>query len=32
VMRRTNPPEYFVDAVRDEPPEHWDNPDAAPWR
>jgi len=32
VMYRTNPPEYFVEAVRDEAPEHWDNPNAAPWR
>jgi hypothetical protein len=31
-MHRTNPPEYFVEAVRDDPPEHWENPDAAPWR
>lgn len=32
VMYQTNPPEYFVEAVRDDPPEHWENPDAAPWR
>jgi Rad3-related DNA helicase len=32
VMYRTNPPEYFVEAVRDDPPEHWENPEAAPWR
>jgi len=32
VMYRTNPPEYFVEAVEDGPPEHWSNPDTAPWR
>lgn len=32
VMRRTNPPKYFVEAVREGPPPHWNNPDAAPWR
>jgi Rad3-related DNA helicase len=32
LMSRTNPPEWFSDAITDEPPEHWDDPDAAPWR
>jgi Rad3-related DNA helicase len=32
VMMRTNPPEYFVEAIRDDPPEHWENTEAAPWR
>jgi ATP-dependent DNA helicase DinG len=32
VMYKTTPPEYFVDAVEDGPPEHWNNPKAAPWR
>jgi ATP-dependent DNA helicase DinG len=32
VMYKTTPPEYFVDAVRDGPPDHWENPNAAPWR
>jgi len=32
VMHRTTPPNYFVEAVRDDPPQHWSNPDAAPWR
>jgi Rad3-related DNA helicase len=32
VMYKTTPPEYFVEAVEDGPPEHWDNPKAAPWR
>jgi Rad3-related DNA helicase len=32
VMYKTNPPEYFVDAVDDGPPLHWDFPKTAPWR
>jgi ATP-dependent DNA helicase DinG len=32
VMYKTSPPDYFVEAVRDDPPEHWENPKVAPWR
>jgi ATP-dependent DNA helicase DinG len=32
VMERTNPPQYFVDAIRDDPPTHWTFPKTAPWR
>jgi Rad3-related DNA helicase len=32
VMHRTTPPSYIGEAVTEEPPEHWDDPDAAPWR
>lgn len=32
VMNRTNPPQYFLDAIREDPPMHWAIPDAAPWR
>jgi len=32
VMYKTDPPKYIQDAVRDEAPEHWNDPDAAPWR
>jgi len=32
VMHRTHPPDYFVSAVRDDPPAHWADPSAAPWR
>ena len=32
LMNRTKPPEWFTEAIRDEPPEHWDDPEAAPWR
>jgi len=32
VMYRTSPPKYIQDACTDDPPEHWENPQAAPWR
>jgi Rad3-related DNA helicase len=32
VKSRTRIPNWFTDAVTDEPPEHWDDPAAAPWR
>ncbi|UBF21220.1 Rad3-related DNA helicase [Haloarcula virus HJTV-1] len=32
LMNRTKPPEWFTEAIRDEPPEHWSDPEAAPWR
>jgi Rad3-related DNA helicase len=32
VMSRTNPPDYFVEAITDEKPTHWDFPKTAPWR
>ncbi|UBF21860.1 Rad3-related DNA helicase [Halorubrum virus HSTV-3] len=32
LMNRTKPPEWFTEAIRDEPPEHWNDSEAAPWR
>jgi Rad3-related DNA helicase len=32
VMNRTSPPEWFLNTITDEKPDHWDNPEAAPWR
>lgn len=32
LLNRTKPPEWFTDAIREEAPEHWDDPEAAPWR
>lgn len=32
LIGRTSPPDYFLDAIRGNAPEHWDDPYAAPWR
>lgn len=31
LMNRTNPPDWFADAIREDAPDHWDDGDA-PWR
>jgi len=31
-LARTDPPEWFLDAITSNPPEHWNNPQSAPWR
>jgi ATP-dependent DNA helicase DinG len=32
IKQRTNPPGWFMEAITDEQPEHWENESAAPWR
>ena len=32
LISRTSPPDYFLDAITNSAPEHWDDPYAAPWR
>jgi Rad3-related DNA helicase len=32
MFNRTTPPEWFTEAITQDAPEHWENPDAAPWR
>jgi len=32
VMNRTSPPDYFMDAVTFEAPDHWEDSNVAPWR
>ena len=32
MFNRTNPPEWFTEAIVNDTPEFWDNPQAAPWR
>lgn len=32
VHQRTDPPKWFVSAIRGNAPDHWEDPEAAPWR
>jgi len=32
MWNKTSPPEWFSDAITSDPPEHWSDPSAAPWR
>jgi len=32
VFNKTSPPDWFVDAIRNDEPAHWRNSEAAPWR
>lgn len=32
IWNKTSPPKWFSDAISSDPPEHWSNPSAAPWR